>query len=246
MRKLLSSVLWLLPLILCSCARNNIVNLSHFDEVQPDFRRMKREGIVGVIHEATYPPRTVDFAYGSRQRAAADAGLLWGAYHFANATDPIQQADHFLSVVERDWRNASSPSSGVLMVLDFEHNGHYPGGTMRVDQAVAFVKHIKARTGKYPGLYSNENRIKEVINRADPASKRVLSQCWLWVANYHRQPSHIAPWSNWSMWQYTGDGICDLSRSSHPIHAANVRNAERNFFKGGSARAFWIAHAWRP
>ena len=39
-------------------------------------------------------------------RPLTRAGLLWGAYHYANATDPIRQADHFLSVVSSAWAQA--------------------------------------------------------------------------------------------------------------------------------------------
>ena len=107
-----------------------------------------------MIHEATYPrfDRTPTTAPG--KSAAARAGLLWGAYHFGDATDPVRQADHFL---RRGGfalaRVRNSRPDGVLLVLDFEKNGHYPGGTMRVDQAVAFVERIRQRTGKYPGVY---------------------------------------------------------------------------------------------
>jgi hypothetical protein len=36
-------------------AANSVVNMSHYDLMRPDFVGMAREGIVGVIHEATLP-----------------------------------------------------------------------------------------------------------------------------------------------------------------------------------------------
>src|SRR5215475_15450194 len=152
----------------------NVVNLSHYDMMRPDFVTMKRQGIVGVIHEATYPPFVRDGKYLDRQMGALQAGLLWGAYHYANGSDPVRQADHFLSVVSSSWARtnpAIRPSTGVLLVLDFEKNGHYPGGTMRADQAVAFVERIRQRTGVYPGIYSGEYHLAQVLNsrRVTPA-----------------------------------------------------------------------------
>ena len=99
----------------------NVVNLSHYDMMRPDFATMKNQGIVGVIHEATYPPFVRDPKYLDRQMGALQAGLLWGAYHYANGSDPIRQADHFLSVVSSSWAQANPavrPSAGVLLVLD--------------------------------------------------------------------------------------------------------------------------------
>ncbi len=233
-------------------ASNSVVNLSHYDEMRPDFAQMRREGIVAAIHEATYPVGKADEKYRQRQDEASHAGLLWGAYHFADATDPVRQADRFLKSVAGHWRSAKDAEAnpGVLLVLDFEKNGHYPGGTMRVDQAVSFVERIQQRTGRYPGIYSGEYRIRDVLNGPGVSSeaRRTLQKCWLWIANYHYPPKLTAPWRGWHLWQYTGDGVCDLPRSSHPIGVANIRRAERNIFRGstGEVRSFWERNAWNP
>jgi len=242
----------LLALQFSAFASNSVVNMSHYDLMRVDFARMDAEGIVGVIHEASFPPWVVDDKYAARQGAAVRAGLLWGAYHFANASDPVRQADFFLNTVERTWRRSGPESrpNEILLVLDFEKNGHYPGGTMRIDQAVAFIERIHERTGVYPGLYSGEYRINGVIDSpaVSAAQKRVLTRCWLWVANYHHRPRNVAPWGHWTMWQYTGDGVCDLPRGSYPKNIANIKNAERNMFRGSrdAVRTFWQSHGWRP
>jgi lysozyme len=236
----------------CALGANSVVNMSHYDLVRADFNAMGREGVVAVIHEATYPRLQRDVKYAERQRAARQAGLLWGAYHFADATNPIQQADHFLHVVAAAPVSGPEESrSGVLLVLDFEKNGHYPGGSMTVPGAVAFVERIKQRTGKYPGLYGSENRLRAMLygRGATGAHREILSNCWLWIANYHKEPRNTAPWSNWHLWQYCGDGKCDLRpRSVYPKSVANIRKAERNIFRGdnGTLKAFWRENAWYP
>jgi lysozyme len=245
-------VLGLQALASGALASNSVVNLSHYDLVRPDFAQMQREGIVGIIHEATFPRAVRDDKYAARQVAATQAGLLWGAYHFADATDPVRQADFLLSTVGSTWRTAAPGGrpNEVLLVLDFEKNGHYGGGTMRPEQAVAFAERIRQRTGKYPGIYSGEYRIRQVLNSpaVSAANKAILNRCWLWVANYHYEPKDVAPWSQWSLWQYTGDGVCDLPRASYPKNAANIKNAERNIFRGPASALteFWRAHSWQP
>ena len=237
----------------CAFSATNVVNLSHYDTMRPDFAAMKRQGIVGVIHEATYPPFTRDPKYLDRQLGALQQGLLWGAYHYGNASDPVRQADHFLSAVSGAWAQANPairPSAGVLLVLDFEKNGHYPGGTMRADQAVAFVERIRERTGVYPGIYSGEYHLGQVLNgsRVTNAQRKTLTNCWLWVANYHKEPRATAPWSYWALWQYCGDGKCGLPRSAYPISIANIRKAELNVFRGSRTdlQDFWQQRAWQP
>src|SRR5438046_10007593 len=99
--------------------------------MQPDFVGMKSEGIVAVIHEATYPRFDRDARYRERQVAAMQAGLLWGAYHFGDATNPIRQADHFLGVVAASVPTPLGPLKrrpGMLRVLACETNAQYPSG----------------------------------------------------------------------------------------------------------------------
>lgn len=240
-------------LMFAAHAANSVVNLSHYDLMRVDFEAMRAQGIIGVIHEATYPRNVRDEKYVARQAEATRAGLLWGAYHYANASDPVSQADFFLNTVRSAW-NAAAPGSrpsGILLVLDMEQNRHYPGGTMRVDQAVTFIQRIRQRAGVSPGFYSGENRIRAILNgpKVTAAQKAELRSCWLWVANYHKLPSAITPWSSWALWQYTGDGVCDLQpRSQFPKGVANIPRAERNMFHGSPAdtRAFWESNAWHP
>jgi len=47
--------------------------MSHYDLMRPDFVAMTKEGIVGVIHEATFPRRQRDARYDERQQAALDS-----------------------------------------------------------------------------------------------------------------------------------------------------------------------------
>ena len=122
---------------------------------------------------------------------------------------------------------------------------------MSVAQAVAFVERIKERTGKYPGLYGSEYRLRQMLNGRGVTSRdrKILTRCWLWIANYHAQPRNVAPWSTWHLWQYCGDGKCDLRpRSMYPKSVANIPRAERNIFRGDNAalRTFWRENAWYP
>jgi lysozyme len=250
------TLLALLALPVCALGANSVVNMSHYDLMRPDFVGMANEGVAAVIHEATFPRLERDTRYSERQRAALEAGLLWGSYHYGDGTDPIRQADHFLDVVDsaRLQVRLGDPQkqrSGVLLVLDFEKNGHYPGGNMSVAQAVAFVERIKERTGKYPGLYCSEYRLRQMLYGLGATSehRRALTNCWLWIANYHFEPRNTAPWSTWRMWQYCGDGKCGLRpRSMFPKSVANIRKAERNIFRGDSVelQEFWREHAWYP
>ena len=230
-------------------AGNSVVNLSHYDLMRVDFARMKAEGIIGVIHEATYPPSVRDAYYGTRQNAATRAGLLWGAYHFAMRPTPFVRPSFSsyrgvatAGTVTASQRGLARPRLRKEWALSRRDNASR--------SAVTFVERIRQRTGKYPGLYGSEYRLRQVLHapKVTAAQRRILSNCWLWIANYHHVPRDTAPWSHWTMWQYTGDGVCDLPRASYPKGIANIKHAERNMFRGNAAaaQAFWQEHAWKP
>lgn len=113
---------------------NVIIDLSH-NNANANLQQAQAAGIVGVIHKATQGVAFVDPTYAARRQAAANAGLLWGAYHFGTAADPVAQAKFFL--------RGASPAAKDLIVLDFEANPGNPANTMSLDQARDFIAALR-------------------------------------------------------------------------------------------------------
>src|SRR5258708_38227009 len=140
---------------------NVVIDLSHHQEIV-DFKKIREDGIVGVIHKATEGLTFVDKMYAERRDQAQDAGLLWGAYHFGVGADGSDQADFFLS--------RAKPDSDTLVVLDYETN--LTGPTMTLNQTRAFVEHVEEITRRKPGLYSGHLNKEHLggITQANPSS----------------------------------------------------------------------------
>ncbi len=204
---------------------NVVIDLSHHNTVT-DFHTIKAAGIVGIIHKATQGTGYTDPAYASRRTEALEAGLWWGAYHFAEAGNTAAQADHFLSVVD--------PQANELLVLDIEQNysDSQPIASMTIAEAVAFVQQIGNRTGRFPGLYSG-SYIKDLLGKNHNA---VLAKCWFWLAEYSSTAVVPANWPYWTMWQYT-----DGQHGPGPYSAEGVGACDRNKFNGdiNQLRRLW-------
>lgn len=201
---------------------NVVVDISHHNG-NPNLAAAKQDGIVGVIHKATQGTTMVDQMYQQNRQKAQAAGLLWGAYHFGSLGDGAAQADFFL--------NSANPDAQTLLVLDYEPNGN---STMTLDQARAFVSRVNAVKGRFPGLYSG-SLIKEQLGNAPPDP--VLSQCFLWIAQYGPAPKNIPPtWSTWTLWQYT-DG--NVGPTPHSVNG--IGNCDRDQFNGSleDLQAVW-------
>jgi lysozyme len=203
-------------------ALNAVIDLSHHNP-SPDFPAIHDQGgISGIIHKATQGLRFEDPTYLTHKSQASSAGLLWGAYHFGTGSDGIQQAESFLDFV--------NPDAQTLLVLDFEANPQGP--SMSLEEARAFVTHVRAVTGRWPGLYSG-HYIKELLG-SNP--DLVLANCWFWLAQYGATPVVPANWNSWTMWQYT-----DGAQGPDPHEVPGIGRCDRDKFAGDESAllALW-------
>jgi lysozyme len=164
-----------------------VVDLSHHNTVD-DFDAMYAAGIRGVIHKSSQGTGMVDAQYAPRRQLATDAGLLWGAYHFADGSDAGAQVKHFLS--------AADLTASDLGALDFEP---YPQSEMDLDGARAFLTAYEAARGVKGVLYSG-NLIKETLGDDEDA---FFGAHRLWLAQYGPAPKIPAAWSKLFLWQYS-------------------------------------------
>src|ERR1700730_11770409 len=119
----------------------------NWDQLATDTR------VVAIIHRATIGDRK-DRKYAERRDEAKKRGYKWGAYHFGKPGDPIKQADFFLDTVK--------PEADELIALDLESVDATKH--MSFDDARAFIKRIKEKTGRYPLIYAN-NEVTKAISQ---------------------------------------------------------------------------------
>jgi lysozyme len=200
---------------------NVVIDISH-NNGAVDLSKAQQAGIVGVIHKATQGSSFSDPKYQGNFQQAQAMGLLWGAYHFGNGDDGINQAEFFLKTVQ--------PSGSTILVLDFESNNG--GTTMSLQEAKDFVTHIQSVTGIWPGLYGGSYLKEQLGSQADP----ILQNCWFWLAQYG--PTAVLPpgWTNWTLWQYTDGHIV-----TDPNPIPGISPCDRDFFSDtqGVLQAKW-------
>jgi hypothetical protein len=98
---------------------NAIIDISHHNG-NVNLNRARDDGIIGVIQKASQGQTGRDPTYRSNRTKAEDAGLLWGAYHFATGSDGPRQAENFLETV--------GELNHTLLVLDFSPTPLGTGG----------------------------------------------------------------------------------------------------------------------
>jgi GH25 family lysozyme M1 (1,4-beta-N-acetylmuramidase) len=198
-----------------------------------DFSAIKSAGVLGVIHKASQGVDIVDKMYTQRRQAALDAGLLWGAYHFATADDADEQVKRFL--------DAARPDASTLMALD--HERQLPpkqDDCLDLAGARAFLESLRDQLGGImPKMYSG-NLIKEQTN-ADDSQNDFFGDVPLWLCQYAPKAKLPDAWENYWLWQFSGDGVA--SRGLHVPGISDGDKLDMNTFDGSDEElaAQWAA-----
>jgi lysozyme len=208
-----------------------VVDLSHWDPAS-NYVQVKAAGIVGVIFKATEGTGYTDDCYVSQQHAAKAAGLLWGAYHFADGSNVNAQIDNFMRF--------ACPDPDELFCLDWEDNN---GNVMSAANAKTWITEVEKQLGREGQcvIYSG-NTAKEKISGNDPffGTRR------LWLCQYTSgTPTWQESWEVYWLWQFT-DGVNGPS----PHSIAGVGNCDINSYDqdGGAEQlaAEWATGSQHP
>ena len=194
---------------------------------QIDWPRVAEAGFRFAIVKATESVHTTDPWYGRHVAGARAAGLIVGAYHyFSPRLDRTIEAQ-----TDRFWRvtgglGARGRAGELPPVLDVEWGAPTKAGevwrvapALVAGRALTMARQVVDRWGRWPLIYSYPWYLQSL-----PASDelRELARCCpLWLASYpygttpprSRQippdtfePSVPAPWTAWTLCQYSGNG----------------------------------------
>ena len=163
----------------------------NWDQLATDTR------VVAIIHRATIGDRK-DRKYDERRDEAKKRGYKWGAYHFGKPGDPIKQADFFLDTVK--------PSADDLIALDLESADATKH--MSFDDARAFIRRIKEKTGRYPLIYANNEVTKAISDQY--GADDVFAKTHLWYARFKRNVTDFpqGTWKTYVLWQFSSEQNC--------------------------------------
>ena len=181
---------------------------------------IRRGGHEFAIIKATQGQEYVNPYLDAQINTCRQANLPIGLFHFLDASDPDGQARNFTRVAVSRLRPGDLPAT-----LDFESNDvPGQGGTAshsQLDAVRVAVQRAGLRTMTYTGSYfwamHGSGRCGQCA--ADP----------LWLAQYGASPTAPAPWSRWTLWQFTststsvaGIAAIDVSTTDHFVSLINT------------------------
>jgi N-acetylmuramoyl-L-alanine amidase/GH25 family lysozyme M1 (1,4-beta-N-acetylmuramidase) len=179
------------------------------------------------VDAGTSPDSVPNASFAERRRGARAENFIVGSYHYGRAVEPLAQAptlyrtqaDNLISTVGRLLPGDLPPS------FDFEEKHQISDvgwrGAQWLAPIEAFLDRVETALGRVPMIYTSARIWRdEPYVRDDPAFAR-FGDYPLWIVDYMarppvpksqrfanrltRDPALPATWSDWAIWQYSGD-----------------------------------------
>ena len=193
-----------------------------------DFHKMKAAGAEFVFIKASQGGPGVIFMddrFWRNWKAAKEAGLLRGAYHFADYRHSAREQAEFFAHLLMDDPGELPP------VLDYELKDGWPTPSRQnnLNWIDEFVEYFNFSGGKRPLFYCNTGFLK--YNLPNPLNHWILDHD-LWIAWYpnlwarlNKRVPIVDPWDKWTFWQHTAHG----NGKKYGVSSGNV---DMNYFNG--------------
>jgi lysozyme len=135
----------------------------------------------------------------SAKRRLESAVTFGGSYHWGVHGNAEEQADFYIDTVK--------PAPDELIALDLEDA--QSESLMNVEEAVLFVERVKARTGRYPVLYTNHASAK-LISTMYKGS--VFRHTPLWYARFKSRVTDFprGVWASYTLWQFSSEILAQM------------------------------------
>ncbi len=192
------------------------LDVSHWNGL-PDFGALRDQGMRFVFSKASQGTWFVDDTYQRHTRAARQAGLLVGAYHFFDYNKAgARQAQHFVATL----RATSGLGSLLPLVVDVETLGSLgtPNKANAKSRLHGLLDELYRKTGRYPMIYTSRYMWDKVVG--SPTSFRKYP---LWVACWTCDNMYLPKgWSSWAFWQVGQFKFNGGTKLDGNVYAANM------------------------
>lgn len=176
------------------------IDISHW-QGNIDWKKVKKAGFEFAFCKCTQGLKYKDPTYEKNKKEAREAGLLFGAYHFADVNSAELEAENFL-------KNVGDLKEGEIVILDYESN-------VIKDPApwcLRWLNTVEGKLGFKPMLYTYDSLLKKYDWTVVTANN-----FGLWAARYgfqQQEPNNLfkpstGSWSFYAIWQYCSKGKVD-------------------------------------
>lgn len=168
-----------------------------------DWNAVKSTGIGFAYAKCTEGTSFIDDQYDRNSHALRQWEVPFGAYHYFHPSiDPIEQAQFFLK--------ATDDHGGLIPMVDVEETEGESAESI-VTSLATFTRAVEQKFGKKMLIYTGYSFWNTSVGGSDGFAGHPL-----WISEYNSDDAPTLPngWTEYAIWQYADDGICN-GISSH-------------------------------
>lgn len=190
------------------------IDVSHHnnDKGPIDFKKVKAAGYDFVYIKASEGDSYKDPFFLKNYKAAKEAGLLVGAYHFMRPVKNWEnQFSNFMSIV-------GGCALDLPFCLDWEASGKITWQE-EIKCAQSILDAMEARQKRKPIIYTGAWYFEQFYGKGVAFG---MNKYPLWISHYNskvKSPRLPKPWTTWAIWQTTESGTvpglpskCDVNK----------------------------------
>lgn len=185
------------------------IDVSYYNQTI-NWNKIKASRYAFAIAKASEGQNYKDPLFGTNYSEMVRLDIMRSAYHFYRFfTDPIAQADNFLSCgFDFSQKNTLPP----VIDIEWQDNNGSTNQTI-INNRVTYIKNIRkwlekveAATGRVPMIYTQKSFWDGIVGAPSEFDRYPL-----WVVDYSRNavPAMPSGWPNWVMWQFSSTGAVD-------------------------------------
>ena len=194
---------------------------------QIDWAKLRGQGANFVYIKATDGGDHLDPMFKKNWRAAAQADLKRGAYHFFYwCRTAGEQADWFI-------RNVPKVAGALPPVIDVEWNGESsckrrPSPAKVIEKMQVFMDKLEQHYGQRPIIYTAPDFYRDNLRGA-------FLNYPFWLRSVAAHPSKVYPGRKWVFWQYSGSGLSHGVRGRVDLNVFNGNESAWRRWAGGQS-----------
>ena len=192
-----------------------------------DWVKLRGQGANFAYIKATDGGDHLDPMFRKNWRAAHEAGLKRGAYHFFYwCRTGAEQAEWFI-------RNVPKVEGALPPVIDVEWNGESnckrrPSPEKVREKMKAFMDRLEAHYGQRPIIYTAPDFYRDNLRGA-------FEDYPFWLRAVAQHPSKVYPGRKWLFWQYSGSGLSHGVKGKIDLNVFNGNEAQWRAWSGMDA-----------
>ena len=181
------------------------IDVSHWQK-NINWEKVRERRVIFAFIKATEGGTRKDPFFNQNWEKAGEAGVIRGAYHYFNLSEPKKQADNFIKTVFPVWKKQDLPPAVDVEFIGADERNlevRKENAKKLVKNLIVWLQCIEDTFKVIPVLYTYPHFWTTILK---DVPKDEFARFPLWISHYIKNAKKVKipkPWTSWTFWQRT-------------------------------------------